>query len=220
MLGKIFDLFTQVDRSLDRSQGGLGIGLTLVRKLVELHGGTVRVASEGLGKGAEFAVRLPLAQPKTPPDPDFQPSEPRMDLADRLRVLIVDDNRDAAESLARFFRHSGHETRVTFDGLDALAAADEFAPHAIVLDLGLPGIDGFAVARELRRQPRMRRPGWVVSGYGHEDYVRKSYEAGIDLHFAKPVDATLLLNEVVRLALAADPVNSAKAPVPLPASSS
>ena len=207
MLGRIFDLFTQVDRSLDRSQGGLGIGLTLVRKLVELHGGSVRVASEGPGKGAEFTVRLPLpaAQPAAPV-PAAAPEAPPA-VSERLRVLIVDDNSDAADSLARFFRHSGHEARVAYDGPDAIAAAGQFAPHAVVLDLGLPGIDGFAVARELRQNPDLNRAAFVaVSGYGHEEYVRKSREAGFDRHFAKPVDATQLLDEVVRLAFPTDSV--------------
>ncbi len=214
MLGKIFDLFAQVDRSLDRSQGGLGIGLTLVRMLVEMHGGSVRVASDGPGKGSEFTVRLPLlasAMPQEgdPPAPDL----PAAVMA-KLRVLIVDDNHDAADTLARFFGHSGHETRVVYDGLDALAAADEFSPHAIVLDLGLPGIDSFSVARELRRRPLLGQATLVaVSGYGQEDFVRKSQEAGFDRHFAKPVDATLLLAELHRLALAARP-GPARRPAP------
>ncbi|HUE75150.1 MAG TPA: response regulator [Pirellulaceae bacterium] len=220
MLAKIFDLFTQVDRSIDRSQGGLGVGLTLVRKLVELHGGAVRVTSEGLGKGAEFIVRLPLRPAGTPGQGAVNPPALSPAVAERLRVLIVDDNNDAADSLARFFRHSGHETRVVYDGLDAIAAAGEFSPHAVVLDLGLPGIDGFAVARELRRQPVMSRAALVaVSGYGHEDFVRRSQEAGFDGHFAKPVDATQLLNELVRLTLVAGPLLDVPDPVRVPASS-
>ena len=206
MLGKVFDLFTQVDRSIDRSQGGLGVGLTLVRKLVELHGGSVRVASEGSGKGAEFTVRLPLQSGSAMAErkPESAAAAPAAD--DKLRVLIVDDNNDAADSLARFFRHSGHETRVAYDGRDAIAAAGEFSPDAVVLDLGLPGIDGFAVARELRRHPVMRGAAFVaVSGYGHEDFVRRSSEAGFDRHFAKPVDASALLDELVRLAVGRRP---------------
>ena len=214
MLGKIFDLFTQVDRSLDRSQGGLGVGLTLVRKLVELHGGAVRVSSEGIGKGAEFTVRLPVRSAAARDNGQTNASPLPPAAGEKLRVLIVDDNNDAADSLARFFRHSGHETRVVYDGVDAIAAAGEFAPHAVVLDLGLPGIDGFAVARELRRQPDMSHAAFVaVSGYGHEDFVRKSQEAGFDRHFAKPVDATQLLNELVRLTLVASPLIDVPSPL-------
>ena len=200
MLAKVFDLFTQVERSLDRSQGGLGIGLTLVRELVEMHGGKVRVTSDGPGKGSEFTVVLPVAEPYSaaPQAPANGAEEPPA--SSSLRVLVVDDNTDAADSIARFLRHSGHETRALYDGLEVLPAAEEFSPHAIVLDIGLPGMDGLTLARHLRSQPGTRHIALIaVSGYGQEDFVRKSHEAGFDWHFAKPVDAAALLHEVTRL---------------------
>jgi CheY-like chemotaxis protein len=151
LLPRVFELFVQGERALDRSQGGLGIGLTLVKRLVELHQGQVEAASAGAGKGAVFRVTLPAISAVRP---DLKPAAiaiPAEQVYGR-RVLVVDDNADAAESTAAFLRLEGHEVKTVMDGADALASVRVFAPHVIVLDIGLPGIDGYAVARRLREQ--------------------------------------------------------------------
>jgi signal transduction histidine kinase/DNA-binding response OmpR family regulator len=191
MLAKVFDLFTQVDRSLDRSQGGLGIGLTLVQRLVELHGGRVEVASEGPGRGTEFTVRLPLAHasqhaPATArPDSAGSPAP----AARRLKILVVDDNVEAADSLGRLLRLEGHHVSCAYDGPSAVDLAAKVHPNVAILDLGLPGIDGFEVAKRLRSE---RNPSdlllLALSGYGQEEDHRRSSLAGFDQHFNKPLD--------------------------------
>jgi len=194
MLSKVFDLFTQVDRSLDRSQGGLGIGLTLVRRLVEMHGGRVQATSAGPGLGSEFVVRLPAIIPVEHPE---HPADNGATVERRApascRVLVVDDNVDAAESLAMLLRFNGHEVRLAFEGPGALDAAVEFLPELVLLDIGLPGMDGFEVARRLRMGSNGRKVLLVaMTGYSQEEYQRKSREAGFDYHLVKPVDPRVL----------------------------
>ena len=187
MVPFVFDLFTQVDRALDRSQGGLGIGLTLVRRLVELHGGTVSVRSDGPGRGSEFVVRLPLdlgAAPlaATPRPAHRSAPTPR-------RILVVDDQADAAAILARLLKGRGHDVRVAADGASALALAAEHRPDAVLLDIGLPGMDGYEAARRLRQEPATRQSLLVaLTGYGQEEDVRRALEAGFDHHLVKPTD--------------------------------
>ncbi len=187
VLPHVFDLFVQADRSMARSQGGLGIGLTVVKRLVELHGGRVEARSEGPGRGSEFIVRLPAAEgpkpaPKPRPAPDGQP-------AARRRALVVDDNADAAESLAVLLRSAGHEVRTAYDGPSALAAARDLRPEVVLLDLGLPGMDGCEVARRLRQLEGLQGALLVaLTGYGSEEDRRRSKEAGFDRHLVKPVD--------------------------------
>jgi signal transduction histidine kinase/DNA-binding response OmpR family regulator len=191
LLSKIFDLFTQVDRSLDRSQGGLGIGLTLVRRLVEMHGGSVHAMSEGEGRGSEFVVRLPTVAVEPPLA--VAPSAPSAQRHAALRVLVVDDNVDVAESLAMVLRLTGHEVRMANDGLTALDAAQEFHPQVVLLDIGLPGLNGFEVARQLRVRSQAPRPLLIaISGYGQNEEIQKSLEAGFDHHLIKPVAPTVL----------------------------
>jgi signal transduction histidine kinase len=189
MLPKVFELFTQVERSLDRSQGGLGVGLTVVKRLVEMHGGRVEAASSGAGGGSEFTVRLPAIE--SPPETETvvdAPLENRSPAAP-LRVLVVDDNADAADSLAWLLRHGDHEVRTAHDGRQAVELAHEFRPQAVVLDLGLPEIDGYEVARRLRQHADTRGALLVaLSGYGQQEHRRRSSEAGFDYHFVKPVD--------------------------------
>ncbi len=189
MLPKVFELFTQVERSLDRSQGGLGVGLTVVKRLVEMHGGRVEAASSGAGGGSEFTVRLPAIE--FPPDTEAvadAPLENRSPAAP-LRVLVVDDNADAADSLAWLLRHGDHEVRTAHDGRQAVEVAHEFRPQAVVLDLGLPEIDGYEVARRLRQHADTRGALLVaLSGYGQQEHRRRSSEAGFDYHFVKPLD--------------------------------
>jgi signal transduction histidine kinase/DNA-binding response OmpR family regulator len=192
MLAAVFDLFIQVDHAIDRSQGGLGVGLTLVKRLVELHGGTVTAHSEGASKGSEFVVRLPVADAaaeSAPPGANGTPARP----ARTLRVLVVDDNHDAADALASLLEKDGHHVRRAHDGPAALAAADAFGPDAVVLDLGLPGMDGYEVARRLRSKTRANKPLLVaVSGYGMEEDRRKSRQAGFDHHLIKPAELSAL----------------------------
>jgi signal transduction histidine kinase/CheY-like chemotaxis protein len=189
MLSSIFELFTQVDRSLDRSQGGLGIGLTLVHKLVEMHGGRVEAFSDGPNRGSEFVVSLPLliaAPPSasaTPPPATAPVSPPRR------RVLVVDDNVDATRSLAMLLEMGGHEVRCCYDGQTGLAEAETFRPEAVLLDIGLPELDGLEVARRLRALELSPRPLLVaLTGYGQADDLRRSREAGFDHHLVKPAD--------------------------------
>jgi PAS domain S-box-containing protein len=192
MLPHIFDMFAQVNRTLGRAQGGLGIGLALVRRLVELHGGRVEARSAGEGTGSEFVVRLPMAAPRPPDGERGRPSETPARAGAR-RVLVVDDNRDAAESLARLLRLRGHEVRVAHDGVQAMALATALQPELILLDLGMPGLDGFEVARRLRREAALGHPLLVaLTGYGQEDDRRRTAEAGFDGHFVKPLDLAAL----------------------------
>jgi PAS domain S-box-containing protein len=191
LLPRIFDLFVQGDHALARSQGGLGIGLTLVKRLVEMHDGTVSAASRGDGQGSEFEIRLPALAEDVQTAAGEAPSAARM-LAGR-RVLVVDDNIDAAESIARILRLFGHEVQCRYDGPSALAAVPAYRPEIIVLDIGLPGMDGYQVARELRAMKDIGRVQILaVTGYGQEDDRRRSREAGFDQHLTKPVDPELL----------------------------
>jgi PAS domain S-box-containing protein len=188
-IGSIFDMFARVDTTLERSRGGLGIGLTLVKRLVEMHGGTIEAHSDGAGLGSEFSVRLPLLAGK--PAAHEQPvaaanigpgSAPH-------RVLVVDDNVDSADSLATLMRLSGHETRIAYDGEEALAAAEEFRPEAILLDIGLPKLHGFGVCRRVRAEPWGEGIVMVaLTGWGQDEDRQRSKDAGFDRHIVKPVD--------------------------------
>jgi PAS domain S-box-containing protein len=196
LLPRIFDLFSQGDRSIERTQGGLGIGLTLVRKLVELHGGTITAQSASPGQGSEFVVRLPaVLQPRRQEVVPACPPLPPASVA--RRVLVVDDNVDAAESMATLLRLWGHQVRLAHNGPEALQAAGQCQPEVVVLDIGLPGMNGYEVARFLRQDPRFGQPLLVaVTGYGEEEDQRRSTEAGFDRHLVKPV-APEALRQVV-----------------------
>jgi CheY-like chemotaxis protein len=203
MLPRVFDLFVQAERRLDRSHGGLGVGLTLVRRLVEMHGGSVSAHSEGLGKGSEFVVRLPVLPeeakghplPGQGGVPGSTPSPPR-------RILVVDDNLDAADSLAALLRLEGHTVRVANDGPAALAAAQVEPPDLVILDLGMPGMDGFEVARRLREQPGRTTVLVALTGWAQEDDRRRCSEAGFDGHLPKPVEPDALRQFLVHPKLA------------------
>lgn len=195
LLARAFDLFVQDTRSLDRAQGGLGIGLTLVRTLVELHGGTVTASSEGPNRGSQFVVRLPLAravvEPHADGDDERRPLRPSTPAARSLRILVVDDNVDAADGLASLLERLGHTLTVAYDGRSALAAAAAQAPDLVVLDIGLPGMDGYSVASQLRQMGR-QAVLVALSGYGQDEYQRRSEAAGFDHHLVKPVDISRL----------------------------
>ncbi len=187
LLPHIFDLFMQAERLMDRSQGGLGIGLSLVRRLVELHGGTVEVSS-GPGQGSEFVVRLPVG-----PLPALQPSppvtEPVQPTAGGLRVLVVDDNADMAEGLALLLKDAGHDARTVHDGPTAQQAVVDYKPHVVLLDIGLPGLNGYEVARWIRKEPALRSVVLVaMTGYGQESDRQISMKAGFNYHLVKPTD--------------------------------
>jgi len=187
-LPRLFKMFAQVDRSLGRSQGGLGIGLTLVRRLVEMHGGAVEVKSDGTGKGSEFIIRLPIAlteseQSATPTSNGVPTSK-----ASR-RIFIVDDNHDAADSLAQLLRILGNEIRTAYDGQAAFDGAAEFRPDVLLLDIGLPKLDGYQACRLIRKEPWGKDIFIVaLTGWGQEDARSLSNEAGFDKHLIKPVD--------------------------------
>jgi CheY-like chemotaxis protein/anti-sigma regulatory factor (Ser/Thr protein kinase) len=187
ILPRIFDLFTQAERSLDRAQGGLGIGLALVQRLVEMHGGTVAVSS-ALGLGSEFVVRLPVVLP-----PPTQAPSPRTETAQptgpSLRVLVVDDNVDTVTTLALLVKESGHDVRTAYDGSTVLEAALDYRPNVVLLDIGLPGLNGFEVAKQLRQQPALQNAVLVaMTGYGGVSDRQRSQEAGFDHHLVKPGD--------------------------------
>jgi PAS domain S-box-containing protein len=192
LLPKVFDLFIQAERSLDRSQGGLGIGLTLVRSLVQMHGGTVEAHSAGLGKGSEFVVRLPLLVGKTTSDASAPGGADAIPAVAR-RLLVVDDNKDAADSLAALLRILGHDVRTVYDGPTAVKAALEYRPDMLFLDIGLPGMDGHEVARRLRREPGFGDTVFVaLTGYGGDGDRRRSEETGFLAHLVKPVEFAVL----------------------------
>jgi signal transduction histidine kinase/DNA-binding response OmpR family regulator len=192
-LATIFEPFTQVDRTLDRSQGGLGIGLTLVRSLVEMQGGMVTAHSGGRDHGSEFVVRFPALRdsegPIVVPDAVYRSEV----TAAGLRVLVVDDNRDVAETTATILRLSGCDTHVAFDGRSGLDAIERLQPDAVLLDIGLPGLDGYQVVERLRTLPAHRRTLVVaVSGYGQDEDRARSKAAGFDYHVVKPIDPAVI----------------------------
>jgi signal transduction histidine kinase len=189
VLPYIFEVFTQADQSLDRARGGLGVGLAVVKGLMELHGGEVRARSEGAGRGSEFTLLLPVAEPVVPeaaaPAEDARMAE---ELGAR-RILLVEDNPDAAATMRDFLELSGHEVELASSGADGVQAARRFHPEVVLCDLGLPGMDGYEVAAELRRDPETASAKLIaVTGYGRDEDRRRSKEAGFDLHLTKPVD--------------------------------
>ena len=187
LMPHIFELFTQAERSLARSQGGLGIGLCLVQRLVEMHGGTI-AASSVLGHGSEFVVRLPLVV-TAEPQPLSAPTETAEPIGPSLRVLVVDDNVDMAASLEMLLRQAGHAVRTVHDGPAALEAALDYRPNVVLLDIGLPGLDGYEVAERIRRQPALKGLVLVaMTGYGQQTDRQRSQEAGFDHHLVKPAD--------------------------------
>jgi len=203
VLDRVFEPFVQSDGSLAHTEGGLGIGLTLVRSLVEMHGGTVEAHSPGLGQGSEFIVRLPL-RPEgglAAPEPAVSRETSPFTAARPVRVLVVEDNIDAAESLATLLRLWGHDVRVVHDGLDAVDAARSYLPEVVLLDIGLPGLDGYQVAERLCVEPGLENTLLVaMTGYGQPEDRRRSAEAGIHHHFVKPVEPFVLRNLLAEVA--------------------
>jgi signal transduction histidine kinase len=197
-LQTIFEMFSQVEGALSRSQGGLGIGLCLVKQLVELHGGRIEAKSEGLGKGSQFVVRLPIVVERTSrkTSDDDGNAKPTSD----LRILVVDDNRDIASSLAILLKMMGNNVRTAHDGEEAVRAAGEFDPHVVLLDIGLPKMNGYEAARIIREEPWGKNMILIaVTGWGQDEDKRKSEEAGFDRHMVKPVDPQALMKLLAAL---------------------
>ena len=195
---EVFDMFTQFDASPERTHGGLGVGLALAKRLVQLHGGTITARSDGLGCGSEFTVRLPLATaPADAANAEVRRQEPSLS----RRVLVVDDNRDFALSLSALLELEGHDVRTTFEATSAETVAAEFRPEIAFLDLGLPNVNGFELARRLRGQPWMHGAVLVaVTGWGKDEDRQRSRAAGFDLHLVKPVEPDQILDEVRKVA--------------------
>ncbi len=186
-IARIFDTFSQADRSLARSRGGLGLGLALVKGLVELHDGTVHASSAGLGKGSEFAIRLPLhAGPDTKPvEPEITPTK-----GQSFRILVIEDNKDAAESTRMLLNLIGHEVQTAHNGETGIALARTFLPQVILCDIGLPGrLSGYDVAKALRQESAFHSTYIIaLTGYGRDEDHQQTHAAGFDLHLIKPVD--------------------------------
>jgi signal transduction histidine kinase/ActR/RegA family two-component response regulator len=198
VLPRVFDMFKQAAPLLDRSNGGLGIGLTLARRLVEMHQGRIDIRSRGAGQGTEIEIRLPTTTAIEAPLAQPQPAPVA---GRRLRVLIVDDNADAAEMLDVLVSHLGHTTRLAHDGAAALIAAAEFAPDVVLLDIGMPVMNGYTVARTLRQRPEFNHVHIAaVTGWGQEEDRRKAREAGCDSHFTKPLSPVVLEDLLARIA--------------------
>ncbi|HEY6395464.1 MAG TPA: ATP-binding protein, partial [Candidatus Binataceae bacterium] len=197
LLPRIFDLFSQGTRGFDRSQGGLGLGLTIVKSLVAVHGGSVRAESQGIGKGSQFEIRLPAieaAQSRVAPS-----CERRLSAARRAplstRVLIVDDNEDAATTLSEMLDEIGYSTRVSFDARSALQIVSEFVPDIMLVDIGLPVMDGYQLARQLRQMPELISVRLLaLTGYGQESDRQRALRSGFDDHLVKPIDMEALLS--------------------------
>ena len=212
LLPRVFELFVQGDRGLDRSQGGLGIGLTLVKRLVELHQGAVAADSAGPGKGATFSITLPCISAVQPQAAAQAQPAATHEVYGR-RILVVDDNLDAAESTAAFLRLEGHEVKTVGDGNEALASVRVFAPHVIVLDIGLPGLDGYAVARQLRERGDTSHTLLIaMTGYGQREDRERAIAAGFDYHYVKPTDPRLIQRAIEQGRKTAEATADASAP--------
>jgi two-component system, sensor histidine kinase len=195
MLDEVFDMFTQVNRTLDRSQGGLGIGLSLVRRLTEMHGGGVTADSKGLGHGSTFTVRLPLMDAAQSPAAGDEAAQCEPPQRPRLRILVVDDIADVADVLKMLLDLEGFETLVAYSGQTALESAREFRPDVVICDIGLPEMDGHEIARRLRGDPKVASATLIaLTGWGAEGELRRTRESGFDFHLVKPVDANALLD--------------------------
>jgi signal transduction histidine kinase/ActR/RegA family two-component response regulator len=192
MLPRVFDMFWQVDRSLEKSQGGLGVGLAIVKQLVEMHGGKVEAHSEGYGTGSEFIVRLPVVLSVVQEPAETEDGEPTLPAA-RHRILVVDDNVDAATSLAMMLKMMGNDLRTAHDGIQALELAEGYRPDLILLDIGMPKLNGYDVCRRIREQPWGKSATIIaLTGWGQEEDKRRSRQAGFDGHLVKPVEPAAL----------------------------
>ncbi len=192
-IASVFDMFSQVGGQGDSPQGGLGIGLSLVRSLVELHGGKVDVTSPGEGRGSIFEVRLPLALPQQSDGFERMTSAPGVNAGKTYRILVVDDNIDAADSLAVLLQSQGHAVNIAYDGLEALALAQEYKPEVVILDIGMPHMNGYEVAAAVRKSPGMEEAILIaLTGWGSQEDRLRSQHAGFDHHLIKPASPNVL----------------------------
>jgi len=199
MLNRVFDLYGQVERAQDGTHDGLGIGLTLVKRIVELHGGSVTAASGGDGRGSEFSVRLPRDRSRVAPDVAQYAAAPPAP-APRLRILVADDNRDAAHTLAMLLGLEGHDVRAVHDGVEALATGDEFAPQLVLLDIGMPLLDGYETARQILQRPWGKEAHLVaLTGWGQDADRRRALAAGFRDHLVKPAEPEALKAVIDRI---------------------
>ena len=201
VLKGVFDMFAQVNRTLDRAQGGLGIGLALVRRLLDMHGGSIQAASEGIDRGSVFTVTLPrLRAPALATESGMDSGRDNTAHVRRLRLLVIDDNRDAADTLALLLEASGHEVQTAYDGTTGIALAREYRPQAVFCDIGMPGLNGHEVASTLRAGGAHPTAALIaVTGWGAEDDRRKAQDAGFDYHLVKPVDSQAIEGILARL---------------------
>jgi CheY-like chemotaxis protein len=198
MLPSIFEMFAQVDSSLERTQGGLGIGLTLVKKLVEMHGGSIEARSEGLHLGSRFSIKLPIALNK---DINITKNEETMkeNHTASLRVLVVDDNEASAKTLGWMLELSGHEIRLAHDGKSALEIARNYKPSVVLLDIGLPGMNGYEVCKTMKLEPSLKDTVYIAqTGWSQEEHIQRSKEAGFNHHLIKPIDMKELQDLLVK----------------------
>ncbi|MEP7380603.1 MAG: response regulator, partial [Gemmatimonadota bacterium] len=201
-LPSLFQIFFQVDRSLERSQSGLGIGLSLVRRLVELHGGQVEARSEGVGKGSEFVVRLPVLLDLPKPSQSLAPSGNGQLVRTARRLLVVDDNRDSADTLAMLLRQTGYDVETAYDGLEGVEAAERFHPDVVLLDIGMPKLNGYDACRRIREETWGKRLVLIaLTGWGQEEDHRRTTEAGFNAHLVKPVDPAALIGLLASLSV-------------------
>jgi CheY-like chemotaxis protein/anti-sigma regulatory factor (Ser/Thr protein kinase) len=208
MLSKVFDLFTQVERTVDRAQGGLGVGLALVRHLVQMHGGRVEAHSDGAGTGSEFIVRLPLVSEgcDTPDRDNSHGESPFLSPTVSRRILVADDNEDSAMTLATLLELENHQVQAAYDGLEAVQLLAAFRPEVAFLDIGMPKLDGCGVARWIREQPWGKGIVLVaLTGLGQDEDRRRTKDAGFDSHIVKPVDPTTVLQLIADLPLLETP---------------
>jgi CheY-like chemotaxis protein len=193
VIPRLFELFVQGERRMERSAGGVGVGLALVKKLVEMHGGSVHVFSAGLGRGSEFVVRLPLVDIAPRAVAPHTKGESRPAGKRSLRILVVDDNVDAADGLKMLLELNREQVRVAYDGESALTIARDFRPQVVLLDVGMPRMDGYEIARRLKAAPETRETVLVaVTGWGQPEDRKRSREAGFDHHLVKPVEPSTL----------------------------
>ena len=197
LCSSVFDTFAQADRSIARSRGGLGLGLALVKGLVELHGGEVTAASAGPGQGSEFIIRLPIESAPLEASGEKVASVGRTRC---FRILIIEDNQAGALSMQLLLKQLGHDVEVAYNGLDGLAAAERFKPQVVLCDIGLPGLDGYQIAQQLRQREEGGKTFLsALSGYGQDEDKRRALAAGFDMHFVKPLKIDLLENVLAEL---------------------
>jgi CheY-like chemotaxis protein len=200
MLPTIFDMFAQVDRTLEKAQGGLGIGLTLAKRLAMMHGGTLEAHSEGLGRGSEFVVRLPAALALVPDGKATGERQETMSEPVQRRILVADDNEDSVSMMEMLLSGFGHDVRTAGDGLEAVRRAAEFEPDVVILDIGMPRLNGYEACRRIRELPALEKAVMIaLSGWGQEEDKRRSEEAGFHYHVVKPVDPAALMQLLSRL---------------------